>query len=322
MQILTDFPLNTILFYKIGGIAKTVLKIENKEDLSLAMEYIAQNKPRHVLPVGLGANLLMSDTVFDGVVLWFCKAESDSIQIHSDGLLEIFTSVTLDDVIQFSFENNLIGLEWAGGLPSSVGAAVRGNVGCFGHEIQDVVEKVSAYDMKDSNSELRDLRKDELRFGYRNSLLKQNKNMIVSSVWLQLKSANSEEIEKAKQVYQENIDYRASHHPIEYPSCGSVFKNITDPEAVEKIASIWPDAKESIDTKWHGKVSMGYVINRFELSGYRVGGAQISQKHANYISNIDHAKFDDVYSIIKLISQRFFEAFGFYPEPEVEIISG
>jgi UDP-N-acetylmuramate dehydrogenase len=118
-----------------------------------------------------------------------------------------------------------------------------------------------------------------------------------------------------------NINYRKEHHPIEYPTCGSVFKNITDANQIQKILAIWPDIKESMDTKWHGKISMGYVVKRLGFSKYRVGNMQVSEKHANFIVNLGNAKASDVLTIIKEIQNKVQETFGFIPEVEVEIVS-
>ena len=159
----------------------------------------------------------------------------------------------------------------------------------------------------------------EAQFGYRNSFFKQHPNLIIVSVTFQLKIGTLQEIAEAEAVYKKNINYRQTHHPMEYPSCGSVFKNIVKPEEVEKILNVWPDIRELSEKKWHNKISMGYVINRLGFSNKRVGGAQVSSKHANYISNVDHAKGEDVKVLIKEIQATFNEIFGFVPEPEVVV---
>jgi UDP-N-acetylmuramate dehydrogenase len=100
-----------------------------------------------------------------------------------------------------------------------------------------------------------------------------------------------------------------------------VFKNVKGEEKVQKIIAAWPDIESLIKEKWHGKVSMGYIIKRLGFQGLQVGGAKITEKHANYISNIDNATHDDVVAIINQIKEKFHETFGFYPELEAEIVS-
>lgn len=326
MRIYKDFSLSEILYYKIGGKAKFVLKIENREDLLQALDFIQKEKPQKVLGIGLGSNILMNDGGFDGAVLWFCKARyqtvhGSAIKLIGNNLVEAFASELLDDVIKFSFENNLIGLEWAGGLPSTVGGAVRGNVGAFGGEISKSVDKIEVFEVREDGEFIqRTINASEFNFSYRDSLVKKNKNWIIGNCYFKLNIANDKSLAKAKEEYSSHIDYRNKNHPMEFPSCGSVFKNITKKEDVQKIIDNWPDIKELVDNKWYHKASMGYVINRLGFSGFKIGGAEVSEKHANYIVNIDNAKFNDAYSIIEKIKEKFSKTFGFPPELEVEVV--
>lgn len=325
MDVYKDFPLSEVLYYRIGGKAKFVLKIQNKEDLLQALNFVQKEKVKRVLPVGLGSNLLFSDDFFDGAVFWFPREESKGkdngqIKLKSDNLIEAFSSVLLDDLIQFSFKSKLIGLEWAGGLPSTVGGAIRGNAGAFGSEIKEIVEEVDMYDISIYHTGIRTLKKKDLRFSYRDSLIKRDKNLLIVSARFKLQRATLEEVEKAKEVYKDHIEYRKKNNPLEYPSCGSVFQNMTTKDKVEIIVYKWPDIASLVRDKWHGKVSMGYVIKRLGFSGFQIGGAEVSEKHANYILNKNHAKFTDVIAIIEKIKEKFYQEFDFYPEPEVEII--
>lgn len=321
MQIFNDFPLSEILYYKIGGVARCVLKIQTLTDVSEALHYVKSNNIKRVLPIGIGSNLLLNDEPFEGAILWFSKSESVTPQlISSVGDIEVFAANLLDDLIQFSFENNFIGLEWAGGLPSTIGGAIRGNVGAFGGEIKKSLISAQVLDIGSDSLEIKTLMNEELQFSYRNSLLKQNKNLIVVSGLFQLQPAFQEELEKAKQEYFSHIQYRKDHHDMSYPSCGSVFKNIVEKEKVAKILEKWPDINDKVTNNWHGKVAMGYVIKRLGLSGFAVGGAQVSEKHANYVINKNNAKFTDVITIIKEVQKRVEAEFGFTPEPEVEIV--
>ncbi len=320
MTIQQNVSLSEVLFYKIGGSAKVLLIIENQDDLIQAFEYIEKNHIQKIMPIGLGSNLLMSDSGFDGAVLWFSKPTELLIKSSSDGLITSFASHLLDDVIQYSFQNQLQGLEWAGGLPSTIGAAIRGNVGCFGSEIKDFCVSAEVFEFQNGKVQQKKFTPANLQFSYRNSIIKQQKNLIVSSVQFQLYPADESGIEKAKEVYTSNIEYRKTHHPVEYPSCGSVFKNIVKKDEVEKIVSVWPDTQKNVSQRWHGKVAIGYIIDRLGFTGMQVGGAQVSEKHSNYIINKGGAKFDDVFSIILQIKEKFFQTFGFEPEQEVEIV--
>lgn len=318
MRIYNNFPLSDILYYKIGGKAKFLIEIHNKTDLGEALEFCFKNKIKNILPLGFGSNVLISDNDFNGIVLWFSKPDAEIIRMVAEDIIEAFSSNALDHVIQFSFTNNLSGLEWAGGLPSTVGAAVRGNVGAFGSEIKDAVYKIEAVDSNTGETKVLDNK--ELQFSYRNSFVKQNKNFIISTVFFKLRKTDKKGLEEAKEVYKENINYRKEHHPIEYPSCGSVFKNIASKDQVKQIIQKWPDVQNLVTTKWHGKASMGYIIKRLGFSNFKIGSAKVSEKHANYIVNLGGAKFSDVMDLIKEIKQKFYKTFDFYPQEEIEIV--
>lgn len=322
MKVQTDVSLADILWYKIGGTAKYLLEISSKEDFLEAQKFLEEKNIENKLAIGFGSNLLFAKEYFDGAVLHTVPAKK--IALVSEDTIEAFAGETLDEVIQFGFENNLIGLEWAGGLPGSVGAAVRGNVGAFGGEIKDVVAASNAVSYKEnatSDVAIKLFNNRELEFGYRSSFIKLHKDFIVISATFKLKKASDEEVARAKIVYHEKIAYRESHHPLEYPNCGSVFKNVHGKEEVAKVLAVFPDIQEQVATKWHGKVSMAYLINRLGLSCFQIGKAQISPKHANFIVNLGGAKASDVLEIIKTIKRKFQKTFGFTPEVEVEIIS-
>ena len=320
MQIYNDFPLDKILWYKIGGKAKTFIQASNSEDLKEALEFIVNNEFSRIFICGLGSNLIFSDANFDGVVLQIVSTGKPEVELLPDGRVKAFGGVVFDHVIQAALQNNLVGIGWAGGLPGTIGAGVRGNVGAFGGEIKDIVDEVEVIELEGSKLSVYSQKKEDLSFSYRHSLIKEKKNLFVSNVTLKLQKGTDKELESEREAYITNIAYRKNHHPLEYPNCGSVFKNIKGEENVGKVLSVWPDIKESVETKWHGKVAMGYVIKRLGLSGKRVGNAQISEKHSNFIVNLGGAKAKDVFTIIHEIQEKAQETFGFTPEVEVEIV--
>jgi len=159
-----------------------------------------------------------------------------------------------------------------------------------------------------------------MEFSYRMSRVK-NERLIVLSAQFELQEASQEELLKAREVYYENILYRQNKHPLDYPNCGSVFKNISKDDEVISVKKVWPDIEDLIDQKWHGKVSMGYVIERLGLKGFRIGNAQISEKHQNFIVNLGGAKSSDVKEIITTVEKKVQREFGFTPEVEIEIVN-
>lgn len=317
MKINKDVLLSDIVWYRIGGRASYLLEVSSKEDLLEAFAYIKQNNIARFLVIGSGSNLLISDAPFDGAVIHCTTSGGASGMQLDSNMLICFAGADVDDVMQFAFAHNLAGLEWAGGLPGTIGGAVRGNAGAFGHEMQEIV--VSAEVLDPASGQTHRLSHEKFAFSYRSSSVK-IQNLILLSVVLQLHPAAAQDLDSAKQIYRANISHRQTHNPLEYPSCGSTFKNITDPQDVARVLTIFPDLKEQVVTKWHGKVSMGHLIALLGFSGHTQGHATVSEKHANYILNLGGARFADVYGIIEAIKEKFFQTFGFSSETEVEIV--
>lgn len=316
-----NIPLSRILFYKIGGNARWVLEATSVDDIFEAVAFIKRNKIQKYMVIGLGSNLLMPDADYDGAIIRLRASRKPDIHLTSDGLITAFAGQALDDLIQFSFDHDYVGLENLGGLPSTIGGAIRGNAGAFGVDMKAFIVKVSVVQLSAGSYKTLELTNEECQFAYRNSFFKQSQKFIILKGFFHLESGTKEEVLAARQVYKEKLQYRKRHHPIEYPSCGSVFKNIRDEAEVKKIIVVWPDIAEKVESEWHGKVSMGYVIKRLGFSGKQIGGAKITEKHANYISNVDHAKAVDVLEIINQVREKFKQTFGFLPDLEAEIVT-
>lgn len=320
MTIHRNYPLKDLLFYKIGGKADVVLEAKSEDDIADAIEFIKKNKIGKWMAVGLGSNLLVHDKDYKGAIIWVNKPDDSVIHLTNDGLVAAYAGQTLDELIQFSFTHRLIGIEALGGLPSTVGGAIRGNAGAFGVEIKDIVEKVEVLVVDEDSYVIKELTSDECQFSYRDSVFKHNPQFIIIKGFFQFQEATIQELQRAKKTYEQNTAYRQKNHPVEFPSCGSVFKNIKDEKKIKKILSIWPDMQINVTKNWHGKIAMGYIIKRLGFSGLQVGGAKITEKHANYISNVDNATAKDVLKIIEAIRGKFTTTFGFEPELEAEII--
>lgn len=320
MTIQKDFPLEYTLWYKIGGEAKYLLTCKNKEDVLEAFDFVQKNSIEKIIVVGQGSNLIFTDGYFDGSVIQLSSSGKESIFIDDDGLINVFGGVTMDELINFSFENFFVGLEWAGGLPGTVGGAVRGNAGAYGGEIKDSFVIAEVLDYSGEKPITRTITKEDMRFSYRNSFIKENKKMVVISAKFMLYPPNSDEMEDAYETYERNIQNRKINHPLEYPNTGSVFINPREKEQIEKILSIYPDLRENVEKKWYGKVAVAALIDKWGMKGYRVGDAQISEKHALFIVNLDHAKAKDVLHIIDNVKRKFFNTFGFELHVEVEIV--
>ena len=320
MQVHKDFDLSQLLWFRIGGKAQYVLQCTSRSDIFKALDFVEEHHPNRIFVCGQGSNLIFSDDYFDGVVIQIGAGDKPQISF-ADTRATVFAGETLDSLIQLSFNHKLVGLEWAGGLPGTVGAGVRGNVGAFGGEIKDSLVAAEVLEFDDKNIDVVEMNTEDFHFSYRHSIIKEKKNMLVTAAQFQLASADIENLVKAQSVYAANIDYRKTHHPLEYPNCGSVFKNIKKPEDVAKIMEVWPDIRNLVKEKWYGKVSMGYINTRLGFKGYTIGNARVSEKHANFINNLGGATAQDVLTIIKHIQDMVEETFAIVPEVEVEIVS-
>lgn len=321
MRIARDVALSDVLYYRIGGPVRALLEVHNADDLQRAIEFVERDRPARLLVVGLGSNLLMPDGYFDGAVIRI-SAGADASILRTDGStqIEVFGGALLSDFALLSLDRGLTGLEWAGGLPGTVGAGVRGNVGAFGGEIEQRFRSAEVIIFDECHTRSLRLEHAKMDFAYRESWVKHQRNAIVASVCFDLLPASSHEINASKAIHQRNIDYRQARHPMEYPNCGSVFKNLAGEEQVGRVLNVWADIESKVRTDWHGKVSMGYIIGRLGLAGKRVGGAEISTKHHNFIVNLGDARASDVRALISGIQETVFETFGLTPEVEIEII--
>lgn len=312
-----DVNISDLLWYKIGGKVAYLFKCKNKEEVLESLKYTQDKDIKKILIVGQGSNLIFAKEYFDGAVIHI-KGDKNSFAIEDD-TVSCFGGESLDDLIRFCFQNNLTGLEWAGGLPGTVGAGVRGNVGAFGGEIKDTFLSAEVVNIKNLSNVLQ-YSKEDMHFAYRESKIKDDKDTIVLTAKFILKKAREEELSNAKKIYQKNKEYRQKKHPIEFPNCGSVFKNIVKKEEVEAVFQKWPDVKKQALSDWYGKVSMGYIINRLGFTGKTNGGVQVSEKHSNFIVNKGNATGKEVLQLIEQIKEAVREEFGFTPEAEPEII--
>ncbi len=317
-----DAPLSDVLRYRIGGRARFLVDAQSPDDVRQAVSFVREHSVESVLFVGHGANLLFPDDYFDGAVIRLVDPvqPQGAVAEGEEGLIKSYAGETLDRLIQRAFDSGLVGLEWAGGLPGTVGAAVRGNVGAFGGEVKDWVRDVTVLDIADDAPHVLTLRRDELDFVYRGSLLKQKRNLIALGASFCLRRGSAADLARARDTYRANIAYREARHPMDYPNTGSTFKNIAAPDEVARVLAVFPDLTERVLGDWHGKVSMGFLNRRLGFSGYRVGNAEVSEKHCNFVLNLGGARARDVAGIIGTIQQRFEDTFGFRPEPEVEIV--
>ncbi len=298
--------------FKIGGRAKYFFTAKTKQDIIKAIK-AAQEKGLVFFVLVHGSNVLFSDNGFNGLVI---KLQTTNYKLQAN-VIYAEAGAKLSDIVQVAIEAGLSGLEWAAGIPGSVGGAVRGNAGAFGSSMADLVETVEALDIsqiKGQSFVIKNYGARDCLFGYRYSIFKENKNLIVLSAKIQLKKGNKQEIKKQVEGYR---DYRKEHHPLEFPSVGSIFKNLSLGDFRTEIFAKFPELN---NFREQGTVPAGFLIEKTGLKGKTIGQAQISEKHCNFIINLGRAKAKDVLDLIELVKQKVKENFGVELEQEIMIV--
>ena len=287
-RILYNEPMKKHTTVKVGGNADVVLLPENVDEIKGALKFAKdKNIPYYV--IGCGSNLIVSDEDIHAIII---KITNRFGRVYLNGnTLVADAGAVLPFVSIFAKKNSLSGFEFACGIPGTVGGAVRMNAGAYGSEISNIFVQATYLDEK---GEIKTIKKEDMNFGYRNSIFREHPEYVIISAKFELKPGNINEIEK---IMNENNTARKEKQPIEMPSFGSVFKR---PEGYY----------------------VGKLITDAGLKGYKIGGAQISEKHAGFIVNVGNATCNDIVCLIHHIQEVIYNEVGVKLEPEVVFIGG
>ncbi len=285
-------PLANHCTYRIGGPARVLFLAANEREIVAGIE-IAKEKNFKMMILGGGSNVLFSDCGFDGLVL---KLANNFIKIAEEkenrAVVLAGAGAPLAALVKFALDNSLAGMEWAAGIPGTAGGAIRGNAGAFGREIGAAVLRVRALEISGKSIVPAIVGKEDCAFGYRESVFKRNKNLVITAAKFVLEKGNANEIaDKIKECAEK----KRISQPLDFPSAGSVFKN---PEGFFAAK----------------------IIEDCGLKGRSAGGAQISEKHANFIVNRGNARADDVLALIAQIKAAAKEKFAVDLKEEIEIV--
>lgn len=314
--IQVNIPLKEHTSFKIGGNARYFLKATNIDDLKNGLaewKEISASFPddeKRIFVLGGGTNLLVSENGFPGLVV---HPEIKFIEKTSFGVKSSAGSA-VSSLVNFCLDNSLAGLEWAGGLPGTVGGAVRGNAGAFGAETKDSILSVESLNIKTLEVKKRD--RQECKFNYRDSVFKSGdgQDEIITSVEFSLEKGDADSI---KAQAQDHIKYRKSRHPLHLPNAGSVFKNV----AVEKIsADVLKQFEGHIKNDPFPVLPAAKLIAESGIVGHTIGDAQVSEAHPNFIVNIGNATSQDVKDLITFEQKTIKEKYNIDLEPEVMFV--
>lgn len=280
-----NFPLSKLNTWKIGGTAEQVVWPADAEDFETIVNWSIQNRIAfHIL--GHGSNVLLPDGTLDGLIIVTRNMQNI---IWEENRIIAAAGYPLMRLAREAAEKGLSGLEFASGIPGTVGGAIIMNAGAHGSCMEKVIRRVRFITVQ---GEIREYRKEDIAFSYRKTSLADSGGWVLE-VTLELAKDDPGLIKRRIKEYSEK---RKAVQPLEYPNAGSVFKN--------------PSGE-----------SAGRLIEQTGLKGYEQGGAQVSLKHANFIVNKGNASAGDVLTLIRFIQESVYEKYGIWLETEVELIS-
>ena len=284
-RVLLEEPMKRHTTFRIGGPAEVFVMPGNLEEMQRILE-ICRTEDLPYFILGNGSNLLVSDRGYRGVVIQldrnFGEVKVEGTEIHASA------GALLSTIAVAARRASLTGFEFAGGIPGTLGGAVVMNAGAYGGEMKDVLRKVM---VMDQSGKVFEIPAEELQMGYRTSIIKTAGYIVLGAV-LSLKEGNLEEI---KMLTRKLSEQRTSKQPLEYPSAGSTFKR---PEGY----------------------FAGKLIMDSGLRGYRVGGAQVSEKHCGFVINKENATATDVVNLIHDVQRIVYEKFQVQLDTEVKFL--
>lgn len=286
IEFFINEPLSKYTSFEIGGKCDILVKPNSADCIREIIECCRKNEIKYYI-LGKGSNVLVSDKGLCGVVIVISSALSN-VWLKDDEHIYCDAGASLAKVCAFAKENSLSGMEFAYGIPGTVGGALYMNAGAYGGEMKDVVESCFYLD---ENLEVAEMKADEMTLSYRHSIFCE-KDYVIIGVNLRLKKGDKAEI-TAKM--SELMEKRRSKQPLEYPSAGSTFKR--------------PEGDFA-----------GRLIEVSGLKGYTCGGAQVSEKHSGFVINKGGATCDDVLKVVSAVKEKVYADSGVMLECEIRIL--
>ncbi len=284
-SIKKDEPLSSYTFTRTGGCADIFVMPQSYEDIGEVVKYANE----HNIPItllGNGSNVIVRDGGIRGITIHMGRLKQ--IYLKDDHTLVAESGARIIDASRFALKHTLTGLEFACGIPGTVGGALYMNAGAYGGEVSDVLQSAIVVTR---DGEVKSIPASELELDYRHSAVAEKGYIVVEATFV-LKTGTHEEI---KSIMDDLTYKRESKQPLEFPSCGSVFKRPPGYFA-------------------------GKLIQDSDLQGTQIGGVQVSKKHAGFMVNIDKGTASDYIALIKHVQQTVFNKFGVELETEVKII--
>ncbi len=260
--------------YRIDGKAKYLVLPNSINDLVSVIKILKENNIKYYI-LGNGSNVVISDKEYDGAVLVLTKL--NGMEFHPElNMAYAEAGVMLPVFVNKSVDMGLTGIEFAAGIPGTVGGAIYGNAGAYNSCIMDYISSVTVLD---ENLEVKVIEHEDITYGYRTSLFKEENKYVILGAKFFLKEGDKE---NSLEMIETRRQRRAESQPLEYPSAGSVFRN--------------PEGDFA-----------GRLIESCELKGHKIGGAEVSEKHANFVINKDNATGEEIRGLIEYIHDKVYE---------------
>lgn len=281
-----NVSLSTLTTYKIGGIASVIVYPKSIDKLVLLLKYLNNFDIKHKV-LGFGSNLIFSDKKYDGVIIKL--DEFNDLEINGN-VIVVGSGYSLMKLSHDAYKHSLTGLEFAAGIPGTIGGACFMNAGAYKSDMGYIVKSIKVLTPE---LEIKTLYNKDLHYKYRTSFLKNNPNYICLQATIKLNYGDKKAI---KELMDNRRQRRIKEQPLNYPSAGSVFRN--------------PEGNYA-----------GKLIEDSNLKGYKIGGAQVSVKHANFIINKGKAKASDVKKLIEYVHDKVKENYDIDLKIEQEFVN-
>lgn len=285
IEVLGNQPMADFTTFKIGGPAKELYFPKNKDEIIALVRHFNKMNQEYIV-LGNGSNLLVSD---DGIDIPIIKIDKGlSSYVINQNLIKAESGMLLSELASIAARNGLSGLEFASGIPGSLGGAIFMNAGAYGGEMSNVITEV---EIIDRDGKIRRLKNGDMEFGYRSSFVKKHGGIIISAEF----ELKEDGVDKIKARVSELAEKRNAKQPLNLPSAGSIFKR--------------PEGHYA-----------GMLIENSGLKGYTIGGAQVSEKHCGFIVNIGGATASDVNNLIEHIKKTVLEKYNVILETEICVL--
>ena len=299
MILLENEPMNKHTSFKVGGPARYFVKAESLDDLKKALD-LAREKGIPFFILGNGTNLLVSDKGFDGVIITLAR-DFSSIEDLGNGAFKVGAAVPLGRFARSVLKQGFAGIHKLAGIPGTLGGAIYMNAGAYGQEIGTSCTQVTVLD---SDGNIREFAASECGFGYRQSIFQKNNAIILSATFLLPTAASlGKTTADLEAELAECMAKRKASQPLNMPNAGSTFKRLSV-GAADTPAQIAP----------------GYYIEQAGLKGYRIGDAEVSTVHANFIVNAGGATASDIKQLSEFVQQKVTEKFGIKLHREIILL--